>query len=104
MEQDLFMGSKPRQHRSWRMHRIDAQHFEASANDVLGVVRGETQGNMFAWSFTLVLKPGNPLFNIRMTQYLYLHPDGKTMINRDTASKFGVFVAGVTEEFRLLEP
>ena len=61
MEQDLYIGSKPRSHRSWRMRRIDAHHFEATANDVIGTVRGEAHGNAFFWSFTLALKPGNPL-------------------------------------------
>ena len=102
MEQDLFMGSKPRQHRSWRMRRIDAHHFEATANDMVGTAHGEAWGNMFTWSFTLALKPGNPLFNVAMTQHMYLQPDGKTMINRDRVTKFGIFVAGVTEEFRHL--
>ena len=102
MEQDLYIGSKPRSHRSWRMRRIDAHHFEATANDVIGTVRGEAHGNAFFWSFTLALKPGNPLFNVRMTQHMYLQPDGNTMINRDTIRKFGIVVAGVTEEFRRL--
>ncbi len=100
LEQDLWVGSKPRSHRSWRIRRIDAHHFEATANDVVGTARGVASGNAFFWSFTLALKPGNPLFNIRMTQHMYLQPDGKTMINRDTIRKFGIAVAGVTEQFR----
>ncbi len=102
MEQDLYIGSKPRSHRSWRMRRIDAHHFSATANDVIGTVRGEAHGNAFFWCFTLALKPGNPLFNVRMCQHMYLQPDGKTMINRDTIRKFGIVVGGVTEQFRRL--
>ena len=102
MEQDLYIGNKPRTRRSWRMRRIDAHHFEATANDVVGTARGVASGNAFFWSFTLALKPGNPLFNVRMTQHMYLQPDGKTMINRDTIRKFGIVVAGVTEQFRRL--
>lgn len=100
MEQDLFIGTRPRSHRSWKMRRLDAHHFEATANDIVGTVRGETRGNAFFWTFTLALKPGNPFFNVRMTQHMYLQPDGKTMINRDSIRKFGFVVAGVTEQFR----
>ena len=100
MEQDLFIGTKPRSHRSWRIRRSDAHRFEATANDVIGTARGEARGNTFIWSFTLATKPGNPLFNVRMTQHMYLQPGGRTMINRDTIRKFGVVLAGVTEQFR----
>jgi hypothetical protein len=100
MEQDLYFSKRPRQHRSWRMRRLDAHHFEATANDLVGVARGESRGNAFVWSFTLATKPGHPLYNVRMTQRMYLQPDGRTMINRDTIRKFGVLLAEVTEEFR----
>ncbi|HSI16038.1 MAG TPA: DUF3833 family protein [Chthoniobacter sp.] len=102
MEQDLYFSKRPKQHRSWRMHRVDAHHFEATANDLVGTARGESRGNAFVWSFTLATKPGNSLYNVRMTQRMYLQPDGRTMINRDTISKFGFIVAEVTEQFRKL--
>ena len=100
MEQDLFVQGSPRQHRSWRMRRLDAHHFEATANDIVGTARGVASGNHFRWTFTLALKPGNPLFNVRMSQDMYLQPDGRTMINRTRIRKLGVVVAQVTEQFR----
>ena len=100
MEQDLYFGNHPRQHRSWRMRRLDAHHFEATANDLIGIARGESSGNAFVWSFTLATKPGHLLYNVRMTQRMYFQPDGRTMINRDTIRKFGFLLAEVTEEFR----
>ncbi len=100
IEQDLFIEGKPRQHRSWRIRRLDAHRFEGQANDIIGPVRGEAHGNHFTWTFTLAAKPGNPLYNVRMTQHMYLQPDGRTMINRSTIRKFGVLIAQVTEQFR----
>ncbi len=100
MEQDLYFGGQPRQHRSWKMRRLDAHHFEATANDLVGTARGEAYGNAFTWTFTLALKPGNSLYNVQMTQHMYLQPDGKTMINRDTIRKLGFILAEVTEQFR----
>jgi len=102
LEQDLYIGHKPRSHRSWRIRRIDSHHFEATANDVIGTAHGVASGNAFFWSFTLALKPGNPLYNVRMTQHMYLQPDGVTMINRDSVRKFGLPIAGVTEQFHHL--
>lgn len=102
MEQDLYFDSQPRQHRSWRMRRNGPHEFVATANDLVGTATGKSRGNTFVWSFTLATKPGHPLYNVRMTQHMYLQPDGRTMINRDTIRKFGFLLAEVTEEFRKL--
>lgn len=100
LEQDLAFESGKRQHRSWRLRRLDAHHYEATANDVIGTAHGVAYGNAFRWSFTVALAPGNPLSRVRLTQWMYLQPDGRTMINRDTIRKSGIIVAQVTEEFR----
>jgi hypothetical protein len=100
LEQDLTLGENKPQHRSWRIRKLDAHRYEATANDIVGTVQGEAYGNVFHWSFTLALSPGNPFANVSMTQWMYLQPDGKTMVNHSTIRKFGTVVAQVTEQFR----
>ena len=104
LEQDLAFGDGKTQHRSWQLKRLDAHRFEGRANDVAGTIQGEAYGNVFHWSFILMLKPGNPLTNVRMSQWMQLQPDGRTMINHSTITKFGVVVAQVTEQFRKEKP
>ncbi len=99
LEQDLKVGGKP-QHRSWRIRKLGAHHFQATANDVVGTASGEADGNVFTWSFALALSPGNPLANVRMTQWMYLQPDGRTLLNHSTIRELGFVVAQVTEVFR----
>ena len=91
-------GSK--QERHWRIRRVDAHRFEATANDVVGTGTGEAYGNAFHWEYTVALKPGNPLYNVRLRQWMYLQTDGRTVLNRGTVNKFGVEVAQVAESFR----
>jgi hypothetical protein len=67
---------------------------------MVGTASGEAHGNVFHWSLTLALSPGNPLANVRMSQWMYLQPDGRTLLNHSTIRKFGVVVAQVTEQFR----
>ena len=100
LEQDLRLGDGKRQHRSWRIWRVGTHRYEAAANDIIGVVHGEAYGNVFHWSFTLAISPGNPLMNVRMSQWMYLQPDGRTMINHSTIRKAGFVIAQVTEQFR----
>jgi hypothetical protein len=99
VEQDIVQGDKP-QHRSWLIRKLDAHRYEAAANDIVGTVQGEAYGNVFHWSFTVALSPGNPLTNVQMSQWMYLQPDGRTMVNHSTIRKLGLVVAQVTEEFR----
>ncbi|MEO6212083.1 MAG: DUF3833 family protein [Vicinamibacterales bacterium] len=99
LEQDLEYGDGTRRHRSWQIRRIDAHRYEGKANDIIGVVHGEAYGNVFHWSFTLALSPGNRLKNVRMSQWMYLQPDGRTMINHTTIRKLGFLVGQVTEQF-----
>ncbi len=89
-----------KQHRSWRIRKLDAHHYEATANDIVGTARGEASGNAFHWTFTLAASPGNPLANVQMTQSMYLQADGRSLINHTTIRKFGIAVAQVTETFR----
>jgi hypothetical protein len=97
--QDFTFEDGRRQQRVWRLRRLDEHRFEATANDVVGVSRGEAYGNTFHWEYTLALRPGNPLANVRFKLWMYLQADGETMINRVVISKLGVTVAETTEHF-----
>lgn len=98
-EQDIAFEQGKRQHRSWKLQRVDAHHYTATGTGIVGEARAEAYGNVFHLDFTLDLSPGNPLLRVHMSQWMYLQPDGRTMINRDTLTKAGVVVAHITEQF-----
>jgi hypothetical protein len=98
-EQDLAFEKGKRQHRSWRLRRVDAHHYTATGTGIVGEALGEAYGNVFHLGFTLDVAPGNPLLNVHMSQWMYLQPGGRTMINRDVLSKGAVVVAHITEQF-----
>lgn len=99
-EQDLqIQGSKP-SHRSWTIRKLDATHYTATGTGIVGIARGEARGNALHLVFTIEAVPGNPLARLHMSQWMYLQPDGVTMINRAIASKGGIILAEVTEQFR----
>jgi hypothetical protein len=97
--QDFTFEDGQKQQRVWRLRRIDDHRYEATANDVVGVSHGLANGNSFYWEYTLALRPGNPLANVRFKLWMYLQADGETMINRVSISKLGVIVAHTTEHF-----
>ena len=100
LDQEFVYDDGHRQQRHWRIRRTDAHHLEATANDVVGTGTGEVYGNAFRWEYTVALKPGNPLYDVHLKQWMYLQADGRTMVNRATVTKLGVEIAQVTEFFR----
>lgn len=99
IEQDLAPQTGKRQHRSWQLRRIDESHIDATANDIIGTAHGTVYGNLLYWTFRLRLSPGNPLKNVRMSQYMYLQPDGRSLVIRSIIRKAGIIAAEVTEQF-----
>jgi hypothetical protein len=100
IEQHFVFHDGTTQQRVWRLRRLDEHRYEATAGDVVGPAAGEAWGNLFHWTYTLALDPGNPLKNVDLEQWMYLQDDGETMVNRATIGKFGVIAAEVTEFFR----
>ena len=98
LEQDIVLDGKP-QHRTWHLRRLDEHRYEATGTDIVGLARGEAYGNTFRLEWTLATDPGNSLKNVSMKQWMYLQPDGRTMLNRTTISKLGVILVELTEWF-----
>jgi hypothetical protein len=98
MTQRLTIGQDAPATRTWQMRRAGPGRYEATANDMVGVARGEAAGRAFHWTWTLAASPGNSLKNVAMDQWWYLLDDG-SMLNRTTIRKFGVILAEVSERF-----
>ena len=99
-EQDISFEKGRREHRSWQLQRVDAHHYTATGTDIVGVAHAEAYGNVLHLEFTLDVSPGNPLLHVHMSQWMFLQPDGRTMINCDTLTKAGVVVARLAEQFQ----
>lgn len=99
-EQDLQIERSKNSHRSWLIRRVDEHHYTATGSGIVGTARGEAYGNALHLEFTIDAVPGNPLAHLHMSQWLYLQPDGRTLINRATITKGGITLAQVTEQFQ----
>jgi hypothetical protein len=102
IEQTFHYETRPTQKRTWQVHRLDAHHYEATANDVVGKAHGEADGNAFRWEYTIALKPGNPFSHVHLRQWMYLPEGTETMFTRVEVKKFGFTIQQITEEFQHL--
>lgn len=99
IEQRFTFADDRRETRHWRIRRVGPNRYEATANDVVGVSRGEARGNTFHWSYVTEGTRAGFLDDLRYELWMYLMDDGQTLINRVTITKFGIVVARTTERF-----
>lgn len=100
LTQQFLHGDGRREQRVWRLRRVDAHRYVATADDVVGPATGVAYGNAFRWEYTLEATPGNPLTRVRVRHWMYLADDGELLLNRVVITKFGVVVRQATEYFR----
>lgn len=77
--------------RTWRMRRTASNEFRATMSDAAGEVTAQSSGNTFHLRY-LLRQP-----RVYMDQWLYLQPDGRTVINRATVSVLGISWARLAE-------
>ena len=78
--------------RTWVMQRLDSHHYTATLTDASGSVEGEAYGDLFDLRY-----PMKTPFSGQMEQWMYLQPDGRTVMNEATVRVFGVVVAHLSE-------
>ena len=100
IEQNLYPEGEKKNHRVFILHQIDEHHVDATADDMVGTAHGLLYGNQFSWTFRHKLTGRKFLRHVRMSQYMYLMPDGQTLIIRSVIRKFGIKVAQITEQFQ----
>jgi hypothetical protein len=78
--------------RTWVLRRLDAHRYTATLTDASGPVEGEAYGDLFHLRYPMQSPAGG-----EMEQWLYLQPDGRTVMNEATVSVLGIVVAHVSE-------
>lgn len=99
IEQDLYPEHRKQNHRNFKLKLTDAHHVEGTGSDISGIAHGTLYGNYFTWRFRLKIADKGLLQHVNMSQYMYLMPDGKTLIIRSVIRKFGIIVKEITEQF-----
>jgi hypothetical protein len=78
--------------RTWLLRRVDTHRYTATLTDATGPVTGEAYGDLFHLRYRMQSPVGG-----EMEQWLYLQPDGRTVLNEATVSVLGITVAHLSE-------
>lgn len=92
LEQSLAFDNEAAQTRTWILRKVDAHRYTGSLTDAAGPVEAEAYGNLFHLRYRMKSPLGG-----EMEQWLYLQPDGRTLMNEATVRVFGVVAARLSE-------
>jgi hypothetical protein len=92
LSQSIVFGQGAPQRRTWLLRRLDAHHYAGTLTDASGPVRAEAYGTLFHLRYAM-----RSPFAGSMEQWLYLQPDGRTVVNEATVRVAGIVVAHLSE-------
>ncbi|WP_298686575.1 DUF3833 family protein [uncultured Sphingomonas sp.] len=96
LDQMVDRTGKPPKKREWRLRNERSGHYEGTLSDAVTPVSGDVAGNCFHVRYGM--KSG-----IAVEQFLYLEPDGRTVLNRMTFRKLGFVVGRLEETIRRID-
>jgi hypothetical protein len=86
-------GEKDR--RIWTIEKIDKNHYQGRADDVIGVALGNAKGNALNWRYDMNLKVGETRLRVHFNDWMFLQSDN-ILVNRARVTKWGVELGQVT--------
>ncbi|HEX8442876.1 MAG TPA: DUF3833 family protein [Allosphingosinicella sp.] len=98
VDQTIRYGDGKVERRTWQLRRVGPNRYEGALSDAAGPVRAEARGNALRLRY-LLKRPA-----ITMEQWLYLQPDGRTILNEGTVRAFGIVAARISEQIVRSEP
>lgn len=92
LDQTVTFDDGATEKRTWHLRQQGLHTYTATLSDASGKVTAETSGNVFHLRY-LLRKPA-----VYMEQYLYLQPDGRTVLNVATVKVIGIPWARLSEK------
>lgn len=89
-------GQSNTAHRLWRIKRITKDTFEAQADDIIGTATGKIIGNALYWQYAMNVDVGGKMMVFDFDDWMWLMPDGVSVMNRSAMKKWGITVANIT--------
>jgi hypothetical protein len=98
LDQVITYDDSTRETRRWVLRRSTASTWTASLSDAQGEVTAESDGNLFHLRYNI----RSP--KVDMEQWLYLQPDGRSLLNLAQITVLGVPYARLSETITRIAP
>ncbi len=98
LDEHFEFADGERQRRIWTLRREADGRYSGTADDVVGIARGEQAGPAFRWTYTLRIPVDGRDWDIQFDDWMFLI-DERTLLNKATMRKFGLPVGEVLLSF-----
>ncbi len=99
LEEDFLFSDGEKQHRTWKVKKLDENTYEGTAGDVIGKARGKQYGSALNWSYVLRVPVGDTTYDLTFDDWMFLNSDG-VLLNRAVMKKFGFRVGELFLSFQ----
>ena len=95
LEEDFWYADKETQRRVWILNKHPENRYSGTADDVVGVASGQSEGFAFNWHYTMAIDVDDTTWDISLDDWMYQINDSR-IINRTTMTKWGFKVGEIT--------
>jgi hypothetical protein len=94
LHEDFSYSDGEKQIRIWNIRPDGADGYTVTADDVIGIARGQVAGNALNWQYEMNLPVGDRTWRVQFDDWMLLQPGGE-MLNRAQVSKWGLRIGEV---------
>ena len=98
LEEDFLYDDGETQRRVWKIKSTGSSTYEGTADDIIGVAKGEQAGNALNWQYQMDLKVGESTWRVSFDDWMFLQP-GQVLMNRAYVKRWGLEIGSVTLSF-----
>ncbi len=99
LTEDFSFDDGERSQRIWRITPLGDGRYVGTADDVVGVARGDVTGNRLRWAYDLNLTIGQRIWRVHFDDIMLLQND-RVLLNRASMSKYGITLGEVIISFQ----
>ena len=98
LREDFVYSDGETETRVWVLKKTGATTYEGSTDNVIGIAKGEINGNAFNWVYDFNLKVGDDTWKVKFDDWMILQPDG-VLLNKATVTRWGIKLGTVYISF-----
>jgi hypothetical protein len=90
-------------YRNWQLTKLANGAYQGTAEDVIGLAKGQHKGFAFNWQYSLKVPVEDEVYILKLDDWMY-QLDKKRVFNKTAMKKFGFTVADITLFFDKSNP
>ncbi len=90
-------------YRNWQLLKLADGAYQGTAEDVVGLAKGQHRGFAFHWQYSLKVPVDDEVYTLQLDDWMY-QLDQYKVVNKTAMKKFGMTVADITLFFDKSSP